>query len=148
MKKLMALVLAGMVCGGAGLVVGAAEVEVLPSISAAEVELEVPEFVEELTEDTGELPREMSDAEWLRQQAEEHARIAEELQRQANEHSKQARKLLSMAKAAEARATARTVAGKVDLQQQVSRLTADVQSLKKKVAKLDSIIRVQVLRER
>jgi len=144
MKKLVGLVLVATVFMGTGLLVG---------IAAAEAEEEViAESEESLLPDTSpgaeleERPEEMTEAEWLRAQAEEHLQIAEELKAQASKHAQQAAKLLNMSKTSTARSTARSVAGKVDVQQQISKLTAEVQSLRKKVNWLESVINTQVLK--
>lgn len=151
MKKLAGLVLVAAVFTGVGLLVGiaAAESEENAGGEAEEVASPSPESSTEIEEEKApeeKAPKEMTEAELWKKEAEEHLRMAEQLRAQAGEHTKQASKLLSLSKTAKARTTARSVAGRVDVQQQISKLAAEVQSLKKKVAWLENIIRTQVLK--
>ena len=146
MKKLAGLVLVAAVFAGVGLLAGIAAAESEESVGgeAEEVASPSPESSTEI--EVEKAPEVMTEAELWRKEAEEHLQFAEELRAQATEHTKQASKLLNMSKMAKARTTAKSVAGRVDVQQQISKLTAEVQSLKKKVAWLENIIRTQVLK--
>ena len=146
MKKLAGLVLVAAVFAGVGLLVGIAAAESEESVGgeAEEVASPSPESSTEIAVEKA--PEEMTEAELWKKEAEEHLRMAEQLRAQAGEHTKQASKLLNMSKMAKARTTAKSVAGRVDVQQQISKLTAEVQSLRKKVTWLENIIRTQVLK--
>ncbi len=146
MKKLAGGVLVAAVFTGVGLLGGiaAAESEENGGGDAEEVASPSPESSTEIVVE--KVPEELTESDLWKKEAEEHLRFAEELRAQAGEHTKQASKLLNMSKMAKARTTAKSVAGRVDVQQQVSKLAAEVQSLKKRVTLLEKMIRTQVLK--
>lgn len=146
MKKLAGLVLVAAVFTGVGLLVGIAAAESEESVGGEAEEVASPSPESSTETEVEKAPEEMTEAELWKKEAEEHLQMAEELRAQATEHTKQASKLLNMSKMAKARTTAKSVAGRVDVQQQISKLTAEVQSLKKKVTWLENIIRTQVLK--
>lgn len=146
MKKLAGLVLVAAVFAGVGLLVGIAAAESEENVGgeAEEVASPSPESSTEI--EVEKVPEELTESELWKKEAEEHIRMAEQLRAQASEHTKQASKLLNMAKMAKARTTAKSVVGRVDVQQQISKLAAEVQSLKKRFTLLEKMIRTQVLK--